>query len=348
MGSCFLSPKLSNDPSAEANQSDKRSHLSSFSSIQGRSFLCSSSTLPPYMAALRSSQEDRSKPELLDLNSEALASMINPVERSSKSRLFPGARSVQSSSLSSVPYLVDKKSNTSNEVTYTQHIVLYAHKNPTEILPKIYLGSKDDSAEVERLKEIGITHILCLTDGKSHKVDGCKLLTVVMNDNGNSQLKDILKRSSQFIKESQQKGNKLLLHCNRGENRSPTLLIAWLMSTKEFDFYNAYNLVKKARPIIRPHKSYVDQLRELDKELFDIHSTPDDYLAIGLNEGKLTIAESLTPAERSVYRSTQISQMSPEQLRAYRKSQENLISIDNDEQVSAFVLEHKSTESKNT
>ena len=47
-------------------------------------------------------------------------------------------------------------------MTYTQHITLYDQENPSEILPTIYLGSKEDTANVTRLKEIGITHILCV------------------------------------------------------------------------------------------------------------------------------------------------------------------------------------------
>jgi len=215
-------------------------------------------------------------------------------------------------------------------ITYTQHINLYDHQNPTEILPSLYLGSKDDSAKVTRLKEIGITHILNVMSGKTYQVEGCKLLTVAMADNGNSQLHDIMKRSFPFIEESQREGNKLLIHCNLGQNRSPTLVIAWLMSKKRWTFYKAHKHVKEKRKMIHPNKSYVDQLRGLDMELFGIYSVPDDYLAICFADGVLTIIETMTAAERSAYKSKQISLMSPQQLAAYRKSQQNL-AIDEDD-----------------
>lgn len=325
MGGCFRSPKLhSEDFSSISNyQAEKSPGTSYSSSIPGKLFVPLSSSLQPRVnVCSKGSGEDNPQPDLYDLNSDALACLINPGFRSSKAKqLFSHS-------------FVEKKSSGSNDTTYSQHISLYEHQNPTEILPTIFLGTKEDSLKEKRLKEIGITHILCVMSGKRHEVQGCKLLTVAMADNGNSQLENIMKRSFPFIEESQRKGNKLLIYCNRGQNRSPTLLISWLMSNKRWTFYHAHKYVKQARAMIQPHKSYVDQLRTLDKELFGIYSTPEDYLAICVTGGELTIAESFPTAERSAYKSSQLNLMSPEQLTVYRKSQENPM-LDMDE---SFVL----------
>lgn len=354
MGGCLRTPNLNSDEfsTISSYQVEKSIPASITSSLQKEQLLLSSSSPATHVRILKKVSKEDSllsnsnqaplvtvvsnvrnedtttrKIDLADLNSDDLADFIIAVNQTSEPKpIFEGESSFTSSNFSFiVTHSWDNRSEAPNDMTYTQHVTFYEQDNPSEVLPTIYLGSKDDIAKVTRLKEIGITHILCVSSGKPQKLDGVKLLTVVMADNGNSQLRDIMKRSFPFIEESQKKGNKLLIHCNLGQNRSPTLLIAWLMTKKRWTFYHAHKYVKKARELIQPHKLYLDQLRELDKELFGVYSTPDDYLAIGFTAGELTIAEKLNTAERSAYITSQLNLMSSEQLKAYRKSQANLV-----------------------
>jgi len=94
------------------------------------------------------------------------------------------------------------------------------------------------------------------------------------------------------------------------------------MSKKRWSLYNTYKFVKEAREMIKPHKLYLDQLRELDKRLFGIYSTPGDYLAMSFYDGKLIFGqESISTTERSAYASSQISQMSFRELSTYYENQ---------------------------
>jgi len=261
MGGCLRTPpNLNSDDfsTISSYQVEKSIPTSMTSSLQKEQFLLSSSSPATHVRILKKvgkeesllsnssqaphvtvvsnvRQEDTTKNSLstpkiglADINSDDLAGFIIALDPSSEQiPMFDGASSFTSSNLS---FLVtsswDKKSEATNDMTYTQHVTFYEKDNPSEVLPTIYLGSKDDISKVTRLKEIGITHILCVSSGKPQKLDGVKLLTVVMADNGNSQLHDIMERSFPFIEESQEKGNKLLIHCKLGQNRSPTLLIA--------------------------------------------------------------------------------------------------------------------------
>jgi len=308
MGVCFRLPKLPlNKPSViSCFQAENNLDSPSSSTIPVKPPFSFSSPVKPQIVS-KASPEDMCP--LRDISSGALAGIINPGFRPSQAKpLFLGPS--RASSANSNSFVINICDENSNEVTYSEHINLYEHENPTEILPTIFLGSKEDSAKVTRLKEIGITHILCVMSGKQYDVQGCKLLTVPMADNGKSNLESIMKRSFPFIEESQQKGNKLLIHCKLGQNRSPSLLISWLMSKKRWSFYSAHRFVKQARAMIQPHKLYVQQLRALDKELFGIHSTPDDYLAIYMSGGEVRISETFTPVERLAYKSSQITLMS--------------------------------------
>merc|ERR1719317_1284768 len=96
-----------------------------------------------------------------------------------------------------------------------------------------------------------------------------------------------MERAFKVIEESQEGDNRLLIHCNRGQNRSPTLVIAWLMHKVDgFDtMFKAYQHVKSIRPLIHPHISYIKQLRNLDLEINKINSTPQNFLTVSVNSG---------------------------------------------------------------
>jgi len=190
--------------------------------------------------------------------------------------------------------------------TFTQHENWLSTQSPSEILPTLFLGSKVDSMKDTRLKELKITHILSVTSGRQHVVPGCKLKTVAMADNGNSCLVDVMERSFGFIEESQQDGNKLLIHCHLGQNRSPTVVIAWLMKVSNITMHDAYVFVKTKRDIVHPHKLYIKQLREYDKRLFGVYSVLPDFLSVTVNDGQLKVAhENWTPMQSLEYRVSQ-------------------------------------------
>lgn len=236
--------------------------------------------------------EDTRGPSNLEAHStEGIANLINLFPSDNRKRgIFGSPR--QSENLT--PGTSESRLNgqytwTENE-TFTQHEKKMFNQSPSEILPTLFLGSKADSMKDARLQELKITNILSVTSGKQHEVPGCKLLTVAMADNGNSCLDDVMKRSFGFIEESQQDGKKLLIHCQLGQNRSPTLVIAWLMTKYNMNMHKAYLFVKTRRDIIHPHKFYVKQLRDYDKHLYGVYSVLPDFLSVTYNDGLLKVA----------------------------------------------------------
>jgi len=173
---------------------------------------------------------------------------------------------------------------------WTTHQELVSVNNPSKIMPSLYLGSKEDSAREKRLEELEITHILMVTSGNQHSVPGCKLLAVPMSDTGRSELNDIMRKTFDFMEEGQRTGNKLLVHCMDGHNRSPTLVIAWLMCSRNMSLYKAYAFVKEKRKVIHPHKLYIQQLREIEKQLHGHWSVLPDFLTRYLSDGELVVA----------------------------------------------------------
>lgn len=44
---------------------------------------------------------------------------------------------------------------------------------------------------------------------------------------------------------------RILVHCNKGVSRSPSVVVAYLMKTKELSFPDALQFVQEKRPIVR-------------------------------------------------------------------------------------------------
>merc|ERR1719378_1095506 len=122
-----------------------------------------------------------------------------------------------------------------------------------------------------------------VSSGNQHYVPDRKLMIAPMRDDGFSELEDIIEKSFSFMDEAVRIG-KLLVHCNLGQNRSPTLVIAWLMKRNESlnesikSLYYAYAFVKEKRPEIHPIIGYIEQLREIEKEVYGYYSVPPDFL----------------------------------------------------------------------
>merc|ERR1719419_2017973 len=119
----------------------------------------------------------------------------------------------------------------------------------TEVTKQLFFGSFEDASNEEKLVEIGITHIISLI-GSANKIKGINHSQKPMNDQGQTDLKEVITGLWPFIVESQEVGNKLFVHCQSGQNRSATLVLAILMKLKNEpnQLWELYTLVKKKRP----------------------------------------------------------------------------------------------------
>lgn len=54
----------------------------------------------------------------------------------------------------------------------------------------------------------------------------------------------------------------VLIYCTGGIDRSPFVVLCWLVLKKRFTVEDAYDLIKSKRPIIIEHYEWVDKLRQ--------------------------------------------------------------------------------------
>jgi len=161
--------------------------------------------------------------------------------------------------------------------TSSGHILPILNKRfqPAEILPHLYLGSEYNARKLV-LEELKITHVLNVKDSCRFPSYPENFLHVSLSDFGDTPLAKKFKKCFQFLDDAKFKGQKALCHCQAGINRSPTIVIGYLMKSEGWTLKKSYGHVKDKRPIISPHENYFKQLLKLEMELFGVNSMTED------------------------------------------------------------------------
>lgn len=183
------------------------------------------------------------------------------------------------------------------------------HYPMTKITETLFLGNDHDASDEAALKKAKITHVLSMIARKwSYKPrglfnwmsKGIKRKCVPMRDDGNSDVAKLLEEKElwNFILDSQKKKKKLLVHCQMGMNRSPTIVMGFLMKHDHITFYKAWRLVKQKRVIVQPHVKYIKQLRSWNRYLHGSYSTPSNFLEMKVSENGISVLHENADTKR--------------------------------------------------
>merc|ERR1719419_694723 len=74
--------------------------------------------------------------------------------------------------------------------------------------------------------------------------------------------------------------NTLFVHCKLGQNRAPTLVIAFLIKNRGLTLYEAHKMLKEKRPLVQIHRNYAKMLLKLERSLLGETSLPDDWMEV--------------------------------------------------------------------
>lgn len=133
---------------------------------------------------------------------------------------------------------------------------------PVEIIEHLYLGSQD-CCELIVLKQYNITHVLSIGVEATIKQANIVYQFVHCLDLPESKLEELLNKCIPFIDEVIKNCGNILVHCNAGISRSPTVIIGYLILKKHYSFFDAFNLVKMKRNSIQPNSGFLQQLKLL-------------------------------------------------------------------------------------
>merc|ERR1712038_163605 len=132
----------------------------------------------------------------------------------------------------------------------------------SQVLPHLYLGNMKDASDVSVLNRLGIGYVLNVTS-KPPCYDmqpGITYKQLIADDNGLQNLRQFFEEAFEFIDLAKSKSSGVLIHCQAGISRSPTIAVAYLMKYYPMAMSDAYKFVKTKRSIISPNLNFMGQL----------------------------------------------------------------------------------------
>jgi hypothetical protein len=136
---------------------------------------------------------------------------------------------------------------------------------PSKILDFLFLGNYLDGRALERLMGLGISCVLNVSDSARYSDDPrIKVHHVPISDFGDSNLSEVLKDCFDIIQKCKSNSKNILVHCRHGQNRSPTVVLGYLISHERMSLKRAYELTTAVRPKISLHERYFEQLQSLE------------------------------------------------------------------------------------
>ncbi|XP_038614226.1 dual specificity protein phosphatase 5 [Tachyglossus aculeatus] len=173
------------------------------------------------------------------------------------------------------------------------HKPAYDQGGPVEILPFLYLGSAYHASKCEFLANLHITALLNVSRKSSEScMEQYHYKWIPVEDNHMADISSHFQEAIDFIDCVRRTGGKILVHCEAGISRSPTICMAYLMKTKKFRLEEAFDYIKQRRSMISPNFGFMGQLLQYESEI--LSSTPNPPVASCKREAVSFFAEELT------------------------------------------------------
>lgn len=145
----------------------------------------------------------------------------------------------------------------------------------TQITDAVFLGQGRMTLYAGILSKLGITHVVSVGRTAHDAVlkGNFKLMEISRAPDVNeTNLIDHWSSIVYFIKNSVEKGGKVLVHCEMGCSRAATVVIAYLRSTQQCpNLQSSYDLVKSKRPWIWPNVGFQEQLKKYFSESLECY-----------------------------------------------------------------------------
>merc|ERR1711963_524803 len=156
----------------------------------------------------------------------------------------------------------------------------------SQVTPFLFLGNMKDASDATGLTRLGVDHVLNVT-AVSPTYDMSETITYKQlhaADNGYQNLKQYFEEAFDFIDLARSRGGSVLIHCQAGVSRSPTIAVAYLIKQFPMSLVDAYKFVKNRRSIISPNLNFMGQLLEFEQGI--LKSFPDRVDNLQWGDGK--------------------------------------------------------------
>ncbi|KAK3104037.1 hypothetical protein FSP39_023875, partial [Pinctada imbricata] len=124
------------------------------------------------------------------------------------------------------------------------------------------------SKDLERLKKLGITHIVNLSSYDNEFPTTFTYHRIEVEDLPDQEIFSRLEDAVKFVEEGL-KGGKVLVHCNAGQSRAGSIVTAFLVKSRNLSVDDALKFARSKRKQnkVLPNSGFMKQLREYEKKL---------------------------------------------------------------------------------
>ncbi|CAL8129737.1 unnamed protein product [Orchesella dallaii] len=132
---------------------------------------------------------------------------------------------------------------------------------PALIVDHLYLGTEWNASHQQELSEKEISCILNVTaEIDNFFPDMFRYMNIPVIDNEETDLLRYFNDSYRFISQALKEEKNVLVHCKMGISRSATIVIAYVMKTRNWDLPRSLEHVKKRRTCVKPNPHFMKQL----------------------------------------------------------------------------------------
>ncbi|ORE05904.1 DSPc-domain-containing protein [Rhizopus microsporus var. microsporus] len=135
---------------------------------------------------------------------------------------------------------------------------------PIEIMPHLYLGSEQNTLNMDQLRDTSTIHTNYSSDSLLHHPSDIIYHKLNWEHNQDNLVLE-LEKAIDIIDRSRSVNQNILVHCQCGVSRSATVIIAYIIKTLKLPMQDAYNHVKNLSPAVNPNLSLLFQLREFEQ-----------------------------------------------------------------------------------
>jgi len=134
-----------------------------------------------------------------------------------------------------------------------------------QVIPGLFLGSTEGSYP-EILQRDKTTHVLTTAhNGLPEHEEGITYKIIPIIDSPTQMVINHFQECFEFIGSAMRGGGCVFVHCGRGISRSATVVMAYLMQTRNLDVSAAFGLVASKRPCCYPNIGFQLQLHLFEK-----------------------------------------------------------------------------------
>jgi len=157
-----------------------------------------------------------------------------------------------------------------------------AMPSPVCIVDNVYLGNERLASNEGMLSSLHIVAVVNVTwDVPCLSKDRLEHLCIPVEDKDTANIMRYFDTAAAFIEKYVSRNESVLVHCQAGVSRSPTIILAYLMKCHGMNLKEAFTHFKTRRPYIFPNIGFWRQLLVYEESIFGKTSVKMVVTSIG-------------------------------------------------------------------